>query len=373
LNFASLGHPFSPPFESGDSMKVSILGAGAVGSMLGGLLQSDSPDLRVLLIGRGEHGRKMCERQSVIIDGPWGSRVVPIQATSDVTEIADSSIVLLTVKSQDTELAARSAQPYWTNAVVVSIQNGINRSTLARYVKPEQLIMAVTASNMNLVEPGRVSLQLCGATVLGPAQDDDRKAVEIAADLFARIGSAPLPFVANANSLGAQYQKLAINALGYASCLSASNFISEAICFADWRSAVGLPLLRECRQLLNIANVRLQRIPGTPSLSQLELLMNSMNIPVVGSAVAVAARRLFDRKPIVFSLLQDLRRCKPTEVDYINGEFVRLANSLRQCAPINATVVDMVHELERRNDRSCFSRDEVIRRFQSLQRPLVVA
>jgi 2-dehydropantoate 2-reductase len=353
-------------------MKVSILGAGAVGSMLGGLLQCDSPDLSVLLVGRGEHGRKMCERQSVTIDGPWGSRVVPIKVTSDITEIADSNIVLLTVKSQDTEQAARSAQPYWTTAVVVSIQNGINRSTLARYVKPEQLVMAVTASNMNLVEPGRVSLQLGGATLLGPVQDDDRQAVDIA-DLFSRITSAPLPFVASANSLGAQYQKLAINALGYASCLSASNFISEAICCAEWRLAIGLPLLRECRQLLTVANVQLQRIPGTPSLSQLELLMNSMNIPIVGPGVAVAARRLFDRKPIVFSLLQDLRRCKPTEVDYINGEFVRIANSLPQGAPMNAMVVGMVHELERRNDRSCLSRDEVIRRFQRLQRPLAAS
>jgi 2-dehydropantoate 2-reductase len=315
----------------------------------------------------------MCERQSVVLDGPWGSRVVPIKVTSDASEIADSSVVLLTVKSQDTEQAARSAEAYWTNAVVISIQNGINHPTLARYVKPEQLVMAVTASNMAVVEPGRVSLQLGGTTLFGPVRDDNRKAVKIASNLLERINSAPLPFVANANLTGAQYQKLAINALGYASCLSASNFISEAICCTKWRSVVGLPLLRECRHLLNIANVQLRCIPGTPSLSQLASLMNSMNVPVVGPAVALAARRKFDRKPIVFSLLQDLRRRKSTEVDYINGEFVRLANSLGQSAPMNATVVNLVHELERRKDGSCFTRDEVIQRFQSLETPLVMA
>jgi ketopantoate reductase len=107
-------------------MKISVLGAGAAGSLLGGLLQHDAPDLEVALIVRGEHGRVIQERGSVILRGPWGTWEVPIRSSFEPSAIADSQFVLVTVKSQDTEAAARSAKSYWDGATVVSIQNGIN-------------------------------------------------------------------------------------------------------------------------------------------------------------------------------------------------------------------------------------------------------
>jgi len=55
-------------------MKISVLGAGAIGSTLGGLLQHDAPDLEVVLIARGEHGRVLGERGSLLMDGRWGTR-----------------------------------------------------------------------------------------------------------------------------------------------------------------------------------------------------------------------------------------------------------------------------------------------------------
>ncbi len=54
-------------------MKVSVLGAGAIGSMIGGLIKHHDPSIDVTLIVRGEHGRKMNEQASVKLDGAWGS------------------------------------------------------------------------------------------------------------------------------------------------------------------------------------------------------------------------------------------------------------------------------------------------------------
>ena len=72
------------------------------------------------------------------------------------------------MKSHASEQAARAAAPYWTDATVVSIQNGINERLLARHANLRQLVMGMTATNIAIVEPGRVSLQLGGATILGP-------------------------------------------------------------------------------------------------------------------------------------------------------------------------------------------------------------
>jgi 2-dehydropantoate 2-reductase len=348
-------------------MKVSVFGAGAIGTMLGGLLQHDAPDLDVTLIVRGEHGRVICERRSVLLDGPWGTREVQIKSSPDPVAISGSKLVLLTVKSQATEEAARAAAPYWSGATIVSIQNGINDDRLMPLTGRSSLVMGLTATNMALVEPGWVSLQLGGATILGPpaSQPSDRHA-SAAAALLQRIRCPALKFLEHKNCLGVRYNKLAVNALGYASCLSASNFIAEALAHRPWREAVGLKIVRECRQVFAQAGIHLERIPGVPSLPRLERFMRWMSAPAVGPAISFGARRLFDRKPIVFSLLQDLQRRKPTEVDFINGEIVRLAQSVRTTAPANAAVVRLVHELEHRGDGTFFRREDVIREFDRL-------
>jgi 2-dehydropantoate 2-reductase len=351
-------------------MKVSVLGAGAIGSMIGGLLRHHAADIDVTLIGRGEHGRVLIERQAVLLDGPWGSLDVPLRASGDMADVAGSDFVFVTVKSQATEEAARAAQPYWSGATIVSIQNGINDHLLAPYVDPQRLVMGVTATNFAVTEPGRVSLQLGGATILGPpAGRPMTSSVATAVDLLQRIRCPDLQFLSHANILGMRYNKLAVNALGYASCLSESNFISEALTYRPWRAAVGQPIVAECRGVFDRAGIRLQKIPGVPSLPKLERIMRLMNWPLLGAVVQASSRRRFDRQPIVFSLLQDLRRGKATEVDHINGEIVRLAGTLGLSAPVNAEVVRAVHELEARGPGAFFAREEVLRRFQSLPAP----
>jgi 2-dehydropantoate 2-reductase len=322
-------------------MKVSILGAGAIGSMIGGLLAADAADVEVVLIARGE---------------PAATR--------------DSDFVLITTKSQDTEAAAVAAAPHWGDATIVSIQNGINDSRLLKHVEPGRLVMGMTATNMALVEPGRVSLQLGGATIVGPPTGIGAAArmtaADAAASLLSQIRWPSLRFLAHPNAVGVRYNKLAINALGYASCLSQSNIITEALAHHGWRNTVGLPIVRECNRVFGASGVTLQRIPGVPNLPRLERLMRRMNVPVLGPAIALGARRLFNRKPIIFSLQQDLERGKMTEVEFVNGEIVRLAELNGASAPNSRLVVQLVRELEGRGNSTFFTRDEVLDRFGSL-------
>ncbi|HEX4416004.1 MAG TPA: 2-dehydropantoate 2-reductase N-terminal domain-containing protein, partial [Lacipirellulaceae bacterium] len=275
-------------------MKITVLGAGAVGSMMGGLLQADAPDLDVTLIARGSHGDVLASRKSLIVEEPRGVREIPIKCTSDVAAVAGSQIVLLTVKSHDTESVMPSVQPYLGDAILVSIQNGINDATLGQYVPPDRLVMGVTAVNVLVSEPGRVSLQLGGATVFGPPRGTQvGAAVKLVAEVFGRIRSESLQFSATSDLAALQYHKLTINALGCASCLSASNFISEALCHAGWRKNVGLPLLGECQRLAKLARIRMRRIAGTPSLSGLSYLLHGMNVPIIGSIVSFAADQIY--------------------------------------------------------------------------------
>jgi 2-dehydropantoate 2-reductase len=311
----------------------------------------------------------------VLLEGPWGIAEVPIRASLDVADVAGSDFVFVTVKSQATDDAARAAESYWAGAIVVSIQNGINDRVLSRYVEPHRLVMGMTATNMAVVEPGRVSLQLGGATIVGPpavesaesgSQAKSCRAVDEACALLQQIRCPELSFRAPRNALGMRYNKLAINALGYASCLSASNIISDAVASRPWREAVGLPIVKECRRVFTEVGVVPKSIPGVPKLRRIQRIMRLMHVPVIGTMLARAARRRFNRKPIVFSLLQDLRMGRSTEVDHINGEIVRLASTVGLEAPANGHVVRLVRELLDRGDGSFFTQEEVVARFESL-------
>ena len=367
-------HEQFPPFHTNtlsllldvgsSSMKVSVLGAGAIGSMLGGLLKHCEPDIDVLLVMRGEHGQVVEQRGTVELTGPWGRRNVQVNVSFDVADIAGSDFVFCTVKSQATEEAIRTAAPYLDNAIVISIQNGINDDTLLRHVSAERLVMGMTATNMAIIEPGSVSMQLGGTTVVGPSADDaNTEAAKRAADLLRKTG---LQIDEHPNVLGVRYNKLAINALGYASCLSASNFITEAFCHGGWRKSIGLPIINECISAFSQAGITLAKIPGRPAVSGMRRFMRLLDKPIVGSFVAAGAKRLYNRKPIVFSLYQDLLRGKPTEVDYVNGEIVRLAESNGGSAPYNAEVVEITHELEQKGPASFLDREVAIQRFRQL-------
>jgi 2-dehydropantoate 2-reductase len=347
-------------------MKVSILGAGAIGSMLGGLIRYHRPDIDVLLVVRGEHGRVITQRGAVRLEGPWGTRDVAVATTADVAEIAGSDLVLFSVKSQATAEAIAGAAPYLGDAVVVSIQNGINEDLLLRHVPPQRLVMGMTATNMAVLEPGTVSLQLDGASVVGPAPGGANAAAATrAAELLRHTG---LQFEEHPNVLGVRYTKLVFNVLGYVACLSASNFITQAVCHREWRRTVGLPLLGECAATFAAAGIELAKIPGRPDVGSLRRLLRMLDVPVAGSVVAMVARRIYNRKPIVFSLYQDLLHGKPTEVDHINGHVVRLARAQDLAAPLNELAVQMCHDLERRGPAPFVDRREVIERFAAAAR-----
>jgi 2-dehydropantoate 2-reductase len=332
--------------------------------MLGGLIRYHDPSVEMVLVVRGEHGQALQQQGGVQLDGPWERRRVPVQVSFEPAAIADSDFLLLTVKSQATREAMQSAQPFLGDATVISLQNGINHGVLLELVDPQRLVMGMTATNMVVSQPGVVCLQLDGVTVVGPPPGThDMAATRRAAALLRKTG---LKIAEHANVQGVQYNKLAINALGYASCMSASNFISEAICYAPWRQSVAQPLLNECRTAFEAAGIRLAKIPGRPDVDTLSRFFRQLDRPWLGGVLARVARRLYDRKPIVFSLLQDLQRGKPTEVDFINGHIVHLARQHGQQAPCNALVCEMVHELERAGRGHFFSREDVIQRCKQV-------
>src|SRR5215208_4000292 len=116
------------------------MGAGAVGCYFGGMLaRAGAP---VMLIGRSLHVEAM-QRKGLLVERSDLREYVPVSASTDVGAARDARIVLLCVKTVDTEGAARALAPHLSGeAVVVSLQNGVDNVDRIRSVAAIEAIPA---------------------------------------------------------------------------------------------------------------------------------------------------------------------------------------------------------------------------------------
>ena len=344
-------------------MKIGVLGAGAIGSWFGGRLKCRAPQHDVVLVGRGEHARAVIQRGTLRLRAGDRCEEAAVEMSSDPAVLDGCDFVLVTTKLQATEEALQAAAPYLGHAIVLAIQNGASDELLTRYIPDDRLAVAMTAINAAILTPGEVSLQLDGITIVGRTHGPPHAAAQ---EAVAVLRQTDMATAVSGAMQGVRYNKLTMNAIGYASCLSRSNFITEAIAHRPWRKVVARPLLDECLHMYAWAGIELAPIPGRPDPAKLRRLLGLLDVPLLGSIISLGARRRYNRRPIVFSLQQDLTLGRKTEVDYINGQVVRLAEESKTAAPHNALVCHLAHRVENRGPGSFFSREAVIAAFARL-------
>lgn len=344
--------------------KVSVIGAGAIGAMFGGLIKRRDPSVEVVMIARGEHLRAMQQRGGVELRGDWGTCEVPVTASSEPDAIAGSDLILFTVKTQDTEETAARFAEHFGDAIVVSLQNGINQRILSKTVREDRLLVGMTATNMAIVSPGVVDCTRRGVSVIGAASPHvPSEVVELARST---LHGSTLPVESSEVILGVQYNKLLFNTMGYASVLSATDFLRDGIFNRRWRTSVAIPILDEGMRVLQAAGITLQPASGGSDVIRLRRLMSLLAVPGLEQVVRSIARGPLHPPRLVFSVYLDLMRNRATEIEFVNGEIVRLAEQAGVAAPYNTEVVRRVHELENADEKVFLSREEVSDLFRSI-------
>ena len=101
--------------------------------------------------------------------------------------------------------------------------------------------------------------------------------------------------------------------------------------------------MREGVRVAKRAGIRLESLADMPAL--LICLIDWLALRLAAARAAAKARSM--ESPLMGSTLQSLQRGRPTEIDYLNGEVVRLGGELGVPAPLNARLVELVHQIER--------------------------
>jgi 2-dehydropantoate 2-reductase len=251
--------------------------------------------------------------------------------------LADVDVCLVSVKSRDTSEAARIlADVLPARAVVVSLQNGLRNPERLREHLQQRVVPGMVGYNVVRPEPAVFRQATRGPIVIGTASGRAAGWLSTLQEALRRVGH---DLEIREDIEGVQAGKLLLN-LNNVICAIAGVPIAASVRDATLRWCF-CTLMREGLAVMKGAGIEPQPVVGLP----LAWIARFMNLP--NAIVLRVARRLVDIDPAAkSSTLVDLEAGKPTEIDDLSGEVVRLAEAAGMTAPCNALAVEAVHALE---------------------------
>ncbi len=316
------------------NQKIAIIGAGAIGSLIGGLLALDGED--ITLIGNPSH-LSAIDRSGLSINGVKGEYSVHLKTSTALDFTPD--IAFLGVKTQDVESACQQIAPYVKDSVVVLMQNGVRSIEIAsRFIAKQNIISCVLLLNAQFIKPGKVTYIHQGPTIIGHVASNDGNRLCRIRMLLDKISQT---FISK-DIIRVQWSKLLINAFGNSLDGMTGQRLGDYIDSVEMRK-IGVLILKEALELMEKANIHPVNLPGIP----VSLFKYVIKTPLpVASAILKVFMKSKSNENITTSTLQSLKKGKKTEIDYLNGEFVKIAQELGTKAPYNTMVLQLIHEIE---------------------------
>ena len=317
-----------------DGPKIVIHGAGSIGCWVGGCWRAAG--LAVRFVGRPSVRDAIAENGMTLTDSAgWRTRLAPadIDFATQPKALAKADIIALCVKSTATEAAAREIAKHATKgALVVSFQNGVSNAEVLRTVLGRlfEVVEGMVPFNVAYLGHGRWHKGTAGDLTAGDTPRT-RELAELIGDGPGRLRIEPnMPAVA--------WGKLLINLNNAVNALSGRTLLEE-LKERDYRRVLAASIV-ETLELLKLAKIRPAKIGPVPP----NLLPHVIAAPdfVFGQFLKV---QKIDAKARS-SMFDDLRAGRPTEIDFLNGEVVRLATRLRRRAPVNEAIVTLIRQAE---------------------------
>ena len=301
--------------------RVVVFGAGAVGCYFGAkLAEAGAP---VTLIGRSTHVDAI-RANGLRFESGGLSHPIAIGADTGSEPLRDADLVLLCVKTLDTERAARTiAEMASPKALVVSMQNGVDNVERIAHAAGVDAMGAVVYVAASMPGPGHLLHGGRGDLVLGEygpppagASRAPHRAQEVAA-VFERAG---VPCPVSDDVRAALWTKLVMNCVFNA--ISALSKVRYGMMIADERTrALMSEIVRECCAVAQADGVTL---PSVDAMYDAALQL--------GQAMS----------PATSSTAQDLARGKRTEIESLNGYVVRRGDVLGVPVPVNRSLLALV-------------------------------
>ncbi|MGN6273255.1 MAG: ketopantoate reductase family protein [Protaetiibacter sp.] len=330
-------------------MRIGVIGAGAVGGTFAALLAATGHEVEVT--ARGDHLAAI-QANGLLLDGGWGEHRVRIAAHPTLQDRPDMAI--LATKAQDAATALAANATRLDGVPLIVVQNGLGGLDVARSELPDApLLVALALFAASYLEPGHVTITGPNPVVIGAGPGTDRSTLERVAGV---IGEA-LPVEVTDDIRGAQWTKLLIN---HINALPAITGMSAQEVIADrGLRRIMTASMRETVRIARRVGVRFGTVLGVSGA--IPGLVGTLPLALGEQFPRLLARRM-GSVPNPGSTLQSIRRGQLTEIDFLNGAVVQEAVEHGLEAPVNARIVELVHEVERTG--AFLSPAEVTRRIR---------
>lgn len=332
-------------------MKIAVIGAGAIGGLVAGYLKLKGED--VTLIGHPDSVRAV-RSSGLIISGVRGDFKIEIDAAEKLNHAAQ--LLILATKTQDVEGALKENRPFLREGILLTTQNGIAADELAvQYAAKENLISSIVMFGATCLQPGEIVHNFEGDWIIGKAFGTNDAALTALSQLLNKI----FPVTVSDEIKGMKYLKIFVNANN---CLAGILGVSMQEAFSDLEiSKISIAIWKEGLEIVKASGINLISLPDFP----LERLQKLTALPT-GEAAKIFSGIMasLSKEPLYGSILQSIKRNKPSEIDYLNGEFVNLAKKNNANAALNEKLVEMVHQVEARH--KFFTKDALFKETQGL-------
>jgi len=312
-------------------MKIAVLGCGAIGGLFLGYLTKEGHD--VVGVVR-DYQKDLLLKEGLDVEGVRGSQKIKVKVDTKLTERVD--LAIFATKINDLEVIIKDNIQFLKDSLVLSTQNGIQADhILNRFFSENNMISGIVMFGATFYPPDKVIHNFEGELVLGNIYNKQPQGWPEVVSLL----KAAFNVVETENIKGAKFLKLFVN---LNNCIPAILGVSMQEAFADIDLArLAIKLNQEAYEVITKAKIELASLLNYPK----ERLEGLVKMPL-NEAAGLFSKIMtsLSKEPLYGSILQSIKRGKKSEIDYINGEIVRLGN-----APLNKKIVNLVHRVEETN------------------------
>jgi 2-dehydropantoate 2-reductase len=308
-------------YKAHSDQKIFVLGAGAVGCYFGGMLARAHHD--VTFIARPERTQAL-NTSGLEMDCKTFHETIQVKASSDLSTLRDANLVLLSVKSLDTERTLTDIKSVLPNkAVILSLQNGVANIDIASNMIANPIYAAVVYVAAGMIGHRTMKHHGRGELLIGNPKESalgDEQSLKEICKLFE---VADVPCAISPQIKREMWLKFLVNC-----SFNAISGIGQ-ISYGGMIKSPGIVKLIEeiTKEFLTIAALENVNITLAESLAANESIATTMVTQISSTA-------------------QDLSRGKMTEIDFLNGYIVELGKRYGVATPYNESVHALVKMLE---------------------------
>ncbi|MDP6517786.1 MAG: 2-dehydropantoate 2-reductase [Alphaproteobacteria bacterium] len=296
-------------------MRITVIGAGAMGGSFGGLLAVAGHEVR--LIDIWDAHVDAIRRDGLRVDGALGEHRVRLPTAPAPGPDDEAELAIVFVDSNNTEAGAEAAaQVLEPDGSAITFQNGLgNVETLQRVLGRERVLAGSSMCSAAVLGPGHVSLTHMGPTTLG---ETDGTGSDRAASVLAALGDAGFDVHPSGEIMAVIWQKFVVNcsanAIAATTGLRTGEFVRvpEIDAFQD----------RVLDEVMAVVRARGITLPD----------------PDIVAKIKAMCRKKFNRP----SMLQHVTAGRRTEIDALNGALAREAEGLGIPVPNNQALIALL-------------------------------